>query len=1037
MTRNWKYQIFCLLGGLVLAIYLGHWLLPASNPVEPLVPRNGWISTRVPSKRGHFRQTLHIPFLPEYAWIAVSADDYQLFVNGFKVGTNMHLTDAGNAFQDRLSDVAQRLSRGLTFRMVRDPLLRQNASEEWRGAQFYDIREFLLPGRNTIAIYVQSDRSVRLAVTGLVSAGRETVDISGDASAWRASAESTVQRGVSWHDPLYDDVDWEEAAPAEAPTEKPVFAALDPAVWTQPFDAQPVTAPDAGDEVMFRTLLPPELPGRTGWVRVRGNWHYDVFVGDAWVGGGEGPSHLTALDISQYLHNAPVQLSVRLHQTYRDELELPDNPRSSNSTRQVPWLAVDGKIEGEPISTGRGWSYLASFHPDWLRGHGEWYPAKSHEVSRISTAVHLRPARSRDRRWFGVFARLLGVLASLLALGIWLLSRLIPGSHLPNSARRVEFACWLLAPALFGILLLEALRFRFGECDTILYFLDPANNWLLGLLGPVLLLGSLLLLFKPGWRDRARVDRMTAGLGRMPTWLWLTLICLLGLGLRAYALDFQPPQADENVSWDAARGIMRTGGPLAVSGVLYTRSPLYHYLLAGWLALFGDSLVSGRAFSLLAGIGVIPVAYALVHELTRRRYLGLLTALILAVDPWQLGTVNFIRFYQQMQFFAILSLLFFLKGFVWQQGKKYQNLFFLCATAGVLSQEIFLCFFPAFLLAGILCYRPFSWTADRNIWLGFLTLMVVSLLDVYSWAVLCLTPHVAVATTSASQVQLHFINGSKSVLPGFASIFFWNTNGSNFLFSALFFAGFVYWLRHPNQAVLTVYGVALLSLAALTVLVVPMAGRYCFAIYPMLVIGAVISGDAMIRHAAAWFAPVVDGTAIALGRRWALLMGGLLVLAWGFNNEFDKVLGSYERDRFIEHHQAVAYIQEHRLHGDKLMTVHPQAGAILAGGVDYFIQGVVHFDELYMTPHGIVDRWGGGRLVWKLEQFQNVFQHNDRVWIVVDGVRLASMSPDIADYLFRCCTVEREFFGAQVLLWDKSAGRFSAFPDKGGQADSY
>ena len=137
-----------------------------------------------------------------------------------------------------------------------------------------------------------------------------------------------------------------------------------------------------------------------------------------------------------------------------------------------------------------------------------------------------------------------------------------------------------------------------------------------------------------------------------------------------------------------------------------------------------------------------------MYSLTRRRSLGLFTALVLAVDPWLLGTVNFIRFYQQMQFFAIVTLLFFHKGFVRKEGKVYQNLFFLCMTAGVLSQEIFITFLPGYFLAFLLCYRPFGWRADRNIWVGFLTMLIVSQLNIYSWAVLCLTPHVAVATTT-------------------------------------------------------------------------------------------------------------------------------------------------------------------------------------------------------------------------------------------------------------------------------------------------
>ena len=125
--------------------------------------------------------------------------------------------------------------------------------------------------------------------------------------------------------------------------------------------------------------------------------------------------------------------------------------------------------------------------------------------------------------------------------------------------------------------------------------MDPSHSWLLGSTGPVLLLLSLALLLRPGWRAAARPGSKRRTLARVPPWVWLLGLCALGLGLRLYGIDAQPPQADENVSWDAARGILRTGGPLAVSGVLYTRSPLYHYLLAGWLAAFGDTLTSAAA----------------------------------------------------------------------------------------------------------------------------------------------------------------------------------------------------------------------------------------------------------------------------------------------------------------------------------------------------------------------------------------------------------------------------------------------------------
>ena len=294
--------------------------------------------------------------------------------------------------------------------MVRDPLLKQRANEESRAVQYYSIQHYLTPGRNTIALAVQSDQVNRLAVYGAVSGESEFLAIPGEASAWRASSESTILGGLHWYDAAYDDLGWEQAQTAKAPGPQSLFAAQDPAVWTEPFRTEAVTAPVGKDEVIFRTSLPAALPGRTGWVRVRGNWHYDVFVGEALAGTGEGPAHVTVLDVTPYLHNAPAQLTVRLHKTYHDELDVLQSSRSSNSTREVPWLALQGRIGGEELSTAAGWSWLTGYHPDWLTGGGEWAPAAAHAVSWPPVDVLVRPGHLRDRRWLEVFwpALLLG-----------------------------------------------------------------------------------------------------------------------------------------------------------------------------------------------------------------------------------------------------------------------------------------------------------------------------------------------------------------------------------------------------------------------------------------------------------------------------------------------------------------------------------------------------------------------------------------------------------------------------------------------------
>jgi hypothetical protein len=1018
---------FFLAGGLLLAVHLSHWLMPVAGRLVPVPLQSVWIGTRHPSTRGYFRHTLRLPFQPRHAWIAVAADDYELYVNGDEVAHNLHLTDSDNGFQDKLAAPSQNLGSGRVINMVRESNLMQRSNEEWRMVQFYDIREHLAAGRNTIAVYVQSDRVNRLAVRGAVSSGPLVVEIPGHAPAWRASTESTARRGRDWFHPAYDDGDWEEARVQAPPGDQPTFAAADPDMRKEPFAAECITGPATAHELIFRTVLPPGPSGRSGWVRVRAGWRYNLFVGGSWVGGGDNPAHVTAFDISQYLGSAPTQITVRL---FKDE-----TAGGSGAAGKVPWLAVDGRTGGEPFSSGPGWSYLASYHPDWLAGGGEWRPAVPHPLTLQPGPILHRPANPLDRQWFGRLSVLALGMGALLAAAACLLARGFAAAFPARQRPGVRFGCWLLSPALVGILVEETLRFRFAGSDTILFFLAPSHTWLL-LTGPLLLLISLLVIMMPGPHQRVQLRWVAGALRQAPPWFWLTLILLLGLGLRVYALDFQPATADEDTSWDAARGILHSGVPRNAAGVLYTRSPLYHYVLAAWLGLFGDTLGSARAFTLLPGVAVIPAIYYLVLALSRRPRLALLTALIIATDPWVLGMVNLIRFYQQMQFFAVVTVLLFLKGFIWKEGRRYQNRFFVCATAGVVSQEIFVTFFPAFLLGFLMFYRPFSWKEDKNVWVGFLTMMVISLLDVFTFSIVCLTPHVAVATSSAPAVMLHFTTVSQSIT-GLMVIFFWMGNGLNLLYSAFFFAGAVYWIRHPNRAICVLYILVLVTLPTLTVLIVPVAPRYCFALHPILVTVAVLSADALIRHAAAKLSsPAADAGTLVEGR-WSAVMASLVLAAWLFNCEFNKVIDSYDRTRVLDYRAALQYVARHQQAGDRVMSVRPPEGAIALRGIDYYALALPHFDEIYMNKHGLIDRWSGGQLVWKLDQYQRVFHQHDRVWIVVDEKRLRAMPPDIAAYLQRSCGVEYEFFGGQVLLWDRTGGRSASFPDRGGAADSY
>lgn len=1034
MSGGARYPLFFLLGGMLLAIHVAHVTTPVQQPLAPVTMPDGWMSTSQPAHRGYFRHTLEVPFRPRHAWIGIAAEDYRLYVNGVDVAHNTYLLRAGTAFQDRLSAEGQSLTQWNVFPRGGGASVAKAAKREWRMVHFYDLRPHLKQGRNTLAVYVQSERLNRLAILGGAAGEGAELDIPGRPSAWRVRTEGTSEGGLPWFHPLADDLTWDAARAERAPEDLALYAAAHPDIWKEPLQASTITSPAQGDEHIFRSALPAEgsAPKRGGWLRVSSGWPYDLFVRDQWVGRGGGTGQVEAFDVSAFLSRAPGQIAVRMHR---------DPAAGAVAAEGVPWLAVDGRIGSIPVSGASGWTYLSAYHPDWLQGGGEWIAAAAHE--RTDAPGPIRYQISQGRTWTWLLSWLGAALGLSLALAVaaWGLSNVgrhgTEGAGVPSLA----WGCWLLAPALLGILVYEALRFRFAESDTLLAFLNPETGWLLLATGPVLLLASLVWLTRPGPQAaRPRVPTLSELAERVPALFWLALICILGLGLRVHALEFQPPSGDDYTSWEAARGILRRGVPEAASGVLYTRSPLFHYLLAGWMGLFGDSLASVRMFALLPGVGLIPAIYVLVAAITRRRPPALLAALVLALDPWLLANTNLIRFYQLMQFFAVLAVLFFLKGFIWREGKRHQNLFFLLATAGVLSQEIFATTFAAFLLAFLICYRPFCWREDSNVWIGFAATMLVCWLDLRTFGIVSLTPHVAISSWSESLFVPHLVDlfgGTTSVVSQLATDFFWMNNGENAFWSMLFFTGLFYWARRGDRAMLALYALVLLTVLIVTVLVVPINSRYAYGVYPVLVAAAIISADAMIRRVAQGGFGTAAVLAPATRRRLAALATGILIAGWVASSEFDKLGRSYSTHRELDYRRAWEHIAAHKQPGDKLVAVRTPGAGVVFGGIDYYAMVRPGFDGLYQRPHGIVDRWSGGKLLWKVDQFRDVLLHHERVWVVVDEPRYPRMNPGVAAFLEACCSVESEFFGGQVLLWDRSAGRFATAADQGGGADSF
>jgi hypothetical protein len=143
----------------------------------------------------------------------------------------------------------------------------------------------------------------------------------------------------------------------------------------------------------------------------------------------------------------------------------------------------------------------------------------------------------------------------------------------------------------------------------------------------------------------------------------LLLLTAVGAVLRAWGLGGIGLHGDEDVMALATRGILETGVPVIPSGMLYPRAVPQLYLMAGSVAVFGDTEWALRLPSAIMGILMVPIGYALA-----RRFLtvpwALAVAATIALLPSMIVLSQTARMYV---FFVAFVMLFGIAIFRWER----------------------------------------------------------------------------------------------------------------------------------------------------------------------------------------------------------------------------------------------------------------------------------------------------------------------------------------------------------------------------------
>ena len=198
------------------------------------------------------------------------------------------------------------------------------------------------------------------------------------------------------------------------------------------------------------------------------------------------------------------------------------------------------------------------------------------------------------------------------------------------------------------------------------------------------------------------------------------LIVILAAILRFYQLDSNPPA----LSWDEAaigwnaksifhtrRDEWGTRLPLVFRSFGDYKAPLYIYLTAPIVGIFGLNEISIRLLSVLAGVASVVVLYLLAKQLARDNRIALISATLLAITPWSV-MLSRGAFEQNLAlFFILLNIYFFslaLKKPIWFYASAF---FFALSLYTYHSPKIFL---PLFLIALVVIFRKTLFT-KKNI----------------------------------------------------------------------------------------------------------------------------------------------------------------------------------------------------------------------------------------------------------------------------------------------------------------------------------
>ncbi|MDH4209108.1 MAG: glycosyltransferase family 39 protein, partial [Anaerolineae bacterium] len=217
----------------------------------------------------------------------------------------------------------------------------------------------------------------------------------------------------------------------------------------------------------------------------------------------------------------------------------------------------------------------------------------------------------------------------------------------------------------------------------------------------------------------------------------ILIFVMLAFGLRIYRLDYQPLRGDESFSIQFSAHALDWLFPNIAN--IEPNPPLYYLLLHYWMALLGQSEFVTRFLSLLFGVVSVPLIYQLGRSM-RQPKIGLLAALLMAINPFQIWHAQDVRNYTVWPALSMASLAFLLPAL--RHGKpKHWLGYTAMALLSVYTHyyDLFLLLFQnLFVLALVCCQRRqkgIPWAQLRRLVYAWLASQAILAIAFVPWLV--------------------------------------------------------------------------------------------------------------------------------------------------------------------------------------------------------------------------------------------------------------------------------------------------------------